>query len=144
MANEKNVKKGGAPKIEDRIAPVFTPITNTIPVPTNARRGSKSELAARMEELEVGTSFGLINKTKIQISATVSKINNAKENMRQKLDATGQPVFSAGEPVKDASGVVIGHGAPVAEMERIKEFQVFTVDPKTDPEKAQTRIFRVK
>jgi hypothetical protein len=141
---EAPAKKGGAPKAEDRIAPVFTAVKTDIPIPAAAKRGGKSEIAIKLDELPVNGSIGLVNKTKNQISSTLSKVNNAKENMRQKVDAAGAPVFTPGAPIKDANGAVIGQGQPVAEMERIKEFQAFTVDPKKDPDKAQTRIFRVK
>jgi len=137
-------KKGGAPKAEDRIATVFGAIRTDIAPPATAKRGSKSELAVKLEELPLNGSIGLVNKTKNQISSTLSKVNNAKENLRAKVDANGVPVMKAGEPIKDANGAVIGAGQPVPEMERIKEFAAFTVDPKKDADKAQTRIFRIK
>lgn len=144
MTEVTNAKKGGAPKAEDRIAAVFAPIRTDLTPPAAAKRGGKSELATKLEELAVGASIGLVNKTKNQISSTLSKVNNAKENMKNKLDAAGNPIVKAGEPVKDANGVVIGSAPSVPEMERVKEFQAFTVDPKKDPDKAQTRIFRIK
>lgn len=139
------VKKPGAPKAEDRVAPQFTEIVNNIPVPAAAKRGSKSVLAEKLAALaNVNDSIGLTNKTKKQISSTLSKVNNAASNLRQKLDANGAPVVKQGAPLKDANGAIVGHGAPVPEMERVKEFEAYDVDPKSDPQKATVRIFRIK
>lgn len=137
--------KAGAPKADDRIAPVFTAIASAaeIPLPTGARRGAKSPIVEEMNKLEIGQSIGLTNKTKKQISATVSKANNHESNYRPKVDANGQPVMVPGEPMRDAAGVQIGVTPPKQAMERIKEWEVHEMDPKTDPHKAITRIFRV-
>lgn len=137
--------KGGAPKAEDRVAPIFTEIATDIKPPVSkSNRGNKSELAKKLLELPLNGSIGIQNKTKKQISSTVSKINNAPENQQQKKDENGNVVTTQGTPIKDVNGAVVGHGAPVAVMERVKEFEIFEVDPKTDPHKAMVRIFRVK
>lgn len=137
--------KAGAPKVEDRVAPIFTEIATDIPMPTKAKSGAKSELAKKLAELPVGGSIGIANKTKKQISSTISKTNNDKDNQRPKLDANGAPVTKTGEPVKDATGVIISYGPAVAVTERVKEFEAFDVDPKDPKQKgASVRIFRVK
>ncbi|QWY83165.1 hypothetical protein [Rhizobium phage RHph_X2_24] len=137
-------KKAGAPKAEDRIAPAFGSVRTDIPVPAAAKRGSKSELAEKLDALPVNGSIGIGNKTKKQISSQLSKINNAESNMRPKVDAAGNAVTKPGEPIKDANGAVVGHGPAVAEMEQVKEFKAFDVDAKTDPDKATVRIFRIR
>lgn len=136
--------KGGAPKAEDRVAPSFTAVRTDVQRPTSKRGGGKSELALKLEELTVGASIGLTNKTKRQISSTVSKLNNATDNRRPKLDVNGQPVMKQGAPIKNAEGVVTGYGQPVQEFDTVKEFSAFDVDPKSDPDGATVRIFRDK
>lgn len=139
------VAKAGAPKVEDRIAPIFTDIATDIPMPSKAKSGAKSELAKKLEMIAVvGGSIGLKNKTKKQISSTISKVNNAAANQTQKLDSNGQPVTKTGEPVKDGNGVIQSYGPSVAVMERVKEFEAYDVDPKEDKQGASVRIFRVK
>ncbi|AHJ10700.1 hypothetical protein P106B_17 [Rhizobium phage vB_RglS_P106B] len=137
-------KKAGAPKAEDRVAPVFTTVRTDIKPPVAAKRGAKSELAIKLDELPVGGSIGLTNKTKKQISSTISKVNNNDANLRQKVDAAGQPVMKTGEAIKDASGAIVGHQPSVPEMEKVKEFAAYDVDPKKDEDKATVRIFRLK
>jgi len=138
-----DAKKAGAPKAEDRVTPVFTAIRTDIAMPASTKRGAKSELAVKMQELTVGASIGLVNKTKNQISSTLSKVNNAAENVRNKVDADGKPVTQNGEAIKDGAGTIVGYNQ-VPVIEKVKEFVAYTVDPKTDPDKAQTRIFRTK
>ena len=140
-----NKSKAGAPKAEDRVAPEFTTVRTDIKPPVTARRGAKSPVVEKMHALEVvGASFGLTNKTKRQISATVSKENNRDTNQRPKLDAEGNQITKPGEPVKDANGTVVAQGTPVGVTERVKEWEAHDVDPKTDPDKATVRVFRVK
>jgi len=143
-ANTATKSKAGAPKAEDRVTPVFTAIRDDIKPPVTARRGAKSPVVEKMHELEVGKSFGLTNKTKRQISATVSKENNRDTNQKPKLDASGNPVTKPGEPVKDANGNVVAQGTPVNVTERVKEWGAHDIDPKTDPDKATVRVFRIK
>lgn len=139
------VAKAGAPKAEDRIAPVFTPVVANIPLPISKRNsGVRSALLMEVDKLEVNHSLGLTNKTKKQISSMISKHANRKENLRPKLNADGTAAMKPGEPIKDANGVQIGLTQAVAEMEKIKEFEVHDMDPKTDPQKATVRIFRTK
>lgn len=137
--------KGGAPKAEDRIAPVFTAISADVPLPVSKRaNGVRSALLVEIEKLEVGQSVGLTNKTKKQISSMISKFSNRPENLRNKVDGDGNPVMKQGEAIKDANGAVIGHGQPTQEKEKIKEFEVHDMDAKKDPAKATVRIFRTK
>lgn len=141
--------KAGAPKAEDRVAPSFGEVRADIAIPVSAKRGAKSEIAAKLEALAAPvdgkySSIGLTNKTKKQISSQLSKINNADANQRQQIGVDGNPVFKAGEPIKDANGVVVSHGPSTPVMEKVKEFEAHDVDPKTDPDKATVRIFRIK
>lgn len=135
-------KKAGAPKAGDRVVPVFTTVRTDVKPPVAAKRGAKSELAVKLEELPVGGSIGIQNKTKKQISSTISKVNNATANQQQKKAEDGSLVTRP-EEIRDATGAVVGHkNVPV--MERIKEFEAFDVDKKSDPDGATVRIFRNK
>ena len=137
------VKKAGAPKAEDRVSPEFTEIRTDIPLPTNGR-ATKSDYAKLLENLPVNGSIGIKNKTKKQISSQISKVNNAKDNLAPKTDASGAAITKNGDPIKDAAGNVIGY-QQVPEMVQIKEFKAFEVtDPKKDPDGATVRIFRIR
>lgn len=137
-------KKAGAPKAEDRVVPLFTDIATDIAIPAKSQRGSKSELAERLAKIEVvGHSIGLTNKSKKQISSTLSKVNNAASNLRNVTDANGNTVMKNGEAIKDANGAVIGY-SQIAVTERVKEFEAFDVNPKEDKQGASVRIFRIK
>lgn len=145
VAGENTKRKPGAPKAEDRIPVILTAARTDIPMPVNVvtRRGAKSPLATELEGLAVGASVGVSNKTQSQISSTLSKINGAKSNNVQDVDSEGKPVFENGSPITDASGAVIGHNQ-VPKMRRLKEYKLYVVDPKTDPDKVSLRIFRMK
>lgn len=137
-------KKAGAPKIEDRIAPQFGAISAAIKPPVSAKRGAVSPIAIELEKLEVGHSLPLLNKTKKQISSTISKISNAESNQRQKVDANGNKLFKQGEPIKDANGAIVGNAPGAPDMERIKEYEAHDVEAKKDEAKAICRIWRIK
>lgn len=148
-ATETVKKSSGAPKAEDRVAPTFTEVRADVALPSGVKRGQKSELAIKLENLGepvngVPYSIGLTNKTKKQISSTISKLNNAADNQRQKTDANGAPMTKAGDPIKDVHGNIVSNGPAVPVMEKIKEFVAHDVNPKNDPDKATVRIFRVK
>lgn len=136
--------KAGAPKAEDRVAAVFAPVRTDLKPPVSAKRGVKSELAEKLLALPVDGSIGIANKTKKQISSSISKVNNHESNMVNKVDATGAVVMQAGAPIKDAAGAVVGNAAATPVKERVKEFAAYDVDAKTDPDKASVRIFRIK
>lgn len=136
--------KAGAPKAEDRIAPEFTAISTAIPIPASVRAGGRrSELVVKLGELPVNGSIGLKNKTKKQISATISKLNNSKENLVQRKNEDGSLATKNGDPIKDQSGTVVGY-QQVPDMEKVKEFVAHDVDPKSDADNATVRIWRTK
>lgn len=137
-------KKPGAPKAADRVEPVFGEVRTDIAIPAAARRGVKSELIKKLEALPLNGSVGIANKTKTQVSSTVSKLNNSNENMRQVKDANGAVVMEGQTPINDAAGNPVGMTPGTPKMERIKEWQAHECDPKKDPDKATVRIFRIK
>lgn len=135
-------KKAGAPKADERVAASFTGVRTDIPMP--AAKRSNSEFDKKIAELEVGASFGLTNKTKEQMSSRLSKVHNHKDNQRPAVNADGTPKTVAGKPIVDpATGAVTGvEQTPV--FEKVKEFVMHNVDPKTDPDGATVRIWRNK
>lgn len=133
--------KRGAPSAADRKPLEFTEVSTDWVPPAKIKRNA---LAIELDKLAVGASIGLIGKTKKQISPAVSKLNADKANQRNVIDpATGNPVTVNGDPIKDANGAPIGY-QQVVKTERIKEFDVHDVDPKTDPKGASVRVIRVK
>ena len=141
-----NKKAAGAPKAADRVAPEFTPARTDIAKPQTASAGGKrrSAIAVAMEAMEINTSIGIKNKTRAQVSTQVSKFNNHKDNLRIVKGEDGSPIMVDGADIKDKDGNTVGKGAPVPKTERIKEFSLAEVDPATDPDGAQVRIFRDK
>lgn len=114
--------KPGAKPGAERVAPEFTPVSAAFALPAaTSGRGQKSELAKQLEVLEVGQSIGLKNKTKKQISSTLSKINNAESNLVQKTDANGNKLFKNGDAIKDAAGNVVSY-QQAPDMVQVKEF----------------------
>ena len=151
-ATETTKKKGGAPKAADRVAPVIAAVRADITPPKNVTtRGQKSPITVEMEKLEVGQSFGLMNKTKKDIQSRVSNFNNAESNLRTVTDANGATVWKTApvpaEPITDAAGNVVATKPAVAgvpKTEPVKYFEVHDMDPKKDPDKATVRIFRIR
>lgn len=136
--------KAGAPKAADRVAPEFTAVSAAFTLPVKSKRGQTSELAKQLETLEVGQSVGLKNKTKKQISSTLSKINNAEKNMIQKSNPDGSPAFKNGDAIKDANGAVISY-QQVPDMIALKEFEAHdrTAADKDEPG-VTVRIWRTR
>ena len=136
--------KAGAPKAADRVAPEFTAVSTAFTLPVKSKRGQTSELAKQLEMLEVGQSVGLKNKTKKQISSTLSKINNAEKNMIQKSNPDGSPAFKNGDAIKDANGAVISY-QQVPDMISLKEFEAHdrTAADKDEPG-VTVRIWRTR
>lgn len=114
--------KPGAKPGAERVAPEFTPVSTAFALPAaKSGRGNKSEIAKQLEPLEVDQSIGLKNKSKKQISSTLSKINNAESNLVQKTDTNGNKLFKNGDAIKDAAGNVVSY-QQVPDMVQVKEF----------------------
>jgi predicted nucleic acid-binding Zn-ribbon protein len=138
------VKTAGAPKAEDRVAAVFAAVRTDIKPPVSAKRGVKSELAEKLLALPVDGSIGIANKSKKQISSSISKVNNHESNLTNKIGADGAVLMQPGAALKDANGAIVGNAAATPVKERIKEFAAYDVNAKTDPDNASVRIFRIK
>lgn len=130
-------KQVGAVK---RVAPELTAVSKAIPIPTNVNtRGSKS-LYPFDSLTEVGMSFGMKNKKASSLASIVS--NQNRKALEPKKDENGNIVYKQKE-MKDASGNVTYVPTGDPEMVQTKKFQVADVDPKTDPEGAACRVWRI-
>lgn len=134
-------KRKGPPPIDERIAPVLTPIIADVPIPEVAsrpRRGIKSVYP--FDQLDIGQSFGVSNKTLKQIASVVSAQN--RKHLVQKLDDQGRPLT---RPItaKTADGHTVTTAGTKPVMVASKRFYAAEVDPKRDPAKATIRVWRV-
>lgn len=101
-----------------RVAPELTAVSTAIPIPQKKRGGMSSHYD--FESLTaVGASFGIKNKSAVQISSIVSKEN--RRHMNETVDPTN--------PAKKVKTYA-------------KKFDVFDVDAKSDPDGAKCRVFR--
>lgn len=122
-------------------APEISDIVSGIEIPKITRAaGTKSPFP--WDKLEVGQSFGVVNKTVKQMSSIVSNVNRHKDNQRQKVGADGQPEFKTVNVTDAAGNVVAGMTKSEPVMEQIKTFVLAEVDPKKDPAKARVRVWR--
>lgn len=133
--------------------------TAKITMPANVQSRGGNKAVYPFEKLAVGQSIAVLDKTKKQLTTTLSS-NNRKE--WPVLDAAGKPIMKAvttrepemkdgapvmvkGEPKMIDKPVLDDKGAP--KMEPKMEKRVFFIqetDPETDPEKATCRIWREK
>lgn len=98
--------------------PVLTTVSTAIPIPAAAGRNRKSSYDVSLLT-EVGMSFGVKNKTKKQVGPIIHRIN--RQNTVEITDL--------------ASGVVVSKATK-------PHYVVHDVDPNTDPDGAQVRVFR--
>lgn len=123
MASKPTPVAAAAPAVKTvagkvRVAPELSEVRSDIAIPQKKRGGTSGHynfdsLAA------VGASFGIKNKTAIQISSIVSKEN--RRHMSESVDPT-----NPNKKVKTYA----------------KKFDVFDVDSKADPDGAKCRVFR--
>jgi hypothetical protein len=114
-----------------RSAPVLAAVRNDIPMPDRKiSRGSKSIYP--FESLQVGQSFGIIGKAAKSMSSIIS--NQCKKEYRA-MDGSN-PRFHTVE----MNGTTVPTEKPL--MYR-KVFTVADVNPKTDPDKASARVWRL-
>ena len=101
-----------------RVAPELAKVRTDIAIPQRKRGGISSHY--NFDSLtEVGSSFGIKNKSAVQINAIVSKEN--RRHMSETVDPT-----NSSKTIKTYS----------------KKYSVFDVDSKTDPDGAKCRVFR--
>jgi hypothetical protein len=90
-------------------------------------------------------SFGVKGHNKKSFQSTLHTGNKRYRKVVDKLDENGAVVRKMTD-IKDAEGKVVGQAPGEVEKETIteREFIAVDVDPKTDPDGAELRIFRVK
>lgn len=138
-ATETTTTTAAPAKTGARVAPEITTITANVPVPEKTRRGAKSLYP--FDELEIGASFGVKNKTASNMASIVS--NQNRRAMEVKKDETGAVVYKTKE-LKGADGTVTNVPTDEPEMVETKRFICADVDPKTDPAGASVRVWRQK
>lgn len=118
----------------------ITKISADVAMPANigkSQRGGRSLYP--FDDLEIGQSFGVMNKTQKQMASTVSAAN--KRHRTEVKDANGQTVFKT-QDVKQADGSVVKTPTLEAQTQPGRIFVAGDVDPKTDPDGASVRIWR--
>lgn len=139
-------KPKAAKPAEDAI--VLTAVSTDIPIPASVARGRASKSPFNFDALTVvGASIGIVGRKggAKSLSSIISNQNRKAENWIDKMDANGNKIMKPGEPIKDANGNVVGtQPATEAERVRVKQFRAFDVDPKTDKDGANVRIFRIE
>lgn len=125
-------------KREKAPAPVIAAPRADLPIPVIVRAAPGSKSPFPFDTLEVGGSFGVVNKTAKQMSSIVSNVNRKETNFRDAKDANGNVIMEA---VKDANGAEIP-GMTKPKREQIKIFVLAEVDAKKDPDKAKVRVWR--
>lgn len=118
----------------------LTGISADVPMPANmgkSNRGGRSLYP--FDDLEVGQSFGVRNKTQKQLASTVS--GATKRHRVEVKDANGNTVFKTTD-VKQADGSVVKQPTLDPQTQPGRIFVSADVDPKTDPDGASVRVWR--
>lgn len=118
----------------------LTGISADVPMPANAgktNRGGRSLYP--FDDLEVGQSFGVRNKTQKQLASTVS--GATKRHRVEVKDAAGNVVFKTTD-VKQADGTIVKQPTLDPQTQPGRIFVSADVDPKTDPDGASVRVWR--
>lgn len=117
----------------------ITAVRTDIPIPVKVRKAGRGGSSPYpFDTLEIGGSFGVVGKSKKSIGSTVFGAN--KRNAENVMGADGQPLMKRVEK-KDAAGNVTSKMVNVTKP--LKLFEAFDVDPKTDPDGASVRVFRI-
>lgn len=131
-------------------APQLTAISTAVALPEKrAAAGGKgsvypfAELGAPTRDeagnITAAASFGVKNKTAREMSSIVSNAN--KKYLTKKRNADGSYVYKT-KQIEVAPGQTADVPSTDHEMVAERKFVVYSVDPKTDPEGAQSRVFR--
>lgn len=123
--------------------PTIAAIRTDIPIPTktNSLRGVKSPY--EFEKLPVGGSRGVMDKTVKQLSSVVSNFNRRPDNRESVKNEDGSTVFETQE-IKAPDGTVTKVPTTNPVTRPVIEILAVAVDPKTDPDGATVRIFRIR
>lgn len=129
-----------APKTNaPRVAPIVTNASNSVAMPErSSNRGSKTSYP--FESLSaVGMSYGVKNKTALQMSSIVSNQNRKPGAIKK--DANGATIFKT---QKMDMGDGTSKDIPTSEPDTLpgKHYFAMDVDPKKDPDGASVRVWR--
>lgn len=134
-----NVKTRKSPA--PRVTPELTEINSTLQMPEPPRNSAGAKTPYPFDKLEVGTSFGVKNKTLAQLASIIS--NQNRKHRIEKRDDAGGIVYKT-TTAKGADGTEQTVPTSEPEMEETKRFFGVEVDPKKDPDGAQVRVWRQK
>lgn len=133
-----------APAADAAKAAITTAIRSDIPPPVAKRTGPRAgQSLYDFDKLEINGSFGIkdASKTAKKFGSTVTAANHRYDT--PVLGADGKPTFAKGAEIKDAAGNVTGYGKGKAIVTTNRKFVCADVDPKTDPDGANLRVWRV-
>lgn len=117
-------------------------INTTLTMPSrDARRTGGFKSKYGFENMEVGTSIGVVGRSAKTLASTISGAN--RRFRVEKRDEKGAIVYEQ-IPLKDATGNVTSYTQGPALFEQQRHFFAIDTDPKTDPEGATARIWRDK
>lgn len=103
-----------------------------VPPPVKKSGGRGGQTLYDFDKLEIGGSFGVFDKTAKAVASTVASAN--KRMIEEVKDATGA-VIMVPNPKKP--------GETMKLTKATKKFVSAAVDPKTDPDKASVRVWRI-
>lgn len=136
------IKRKGPPPISERISPELTKVRTDVVMPPVAARSAKRGIKSvyPFDALEVGQSFGVTNKTFKQLASVVSSQN--RKHLVHKTDANGN-VITRPVTAKTRDGQTVTTAGTKPVMVATKRFVCAEVSPKSDPDKASVRVWRV-
>ena len=115
-------------------ANTITAVRSDIKPPEKVRKAGRGGSSPyEFDKLEIGQSFGVVGKTKKQISSTVFGANKRASEVVNGADGKPEMVM---RKKRDGTNEMVEKRKP------LKKFEAFDVDPKTDPDKASVRVFR--
>lgn len=123
-----------------KVAAIRTDILPPAPKRSGPRAGTS---LYDFEKLDINGSFGIIDleKTAKKFGSTVTAANHRYDVAAKNPDGTAQ--MTVGAEIKDAAGNVTGHAPGKPVMIATRKFTCADVDPKSDPDGANLRVWRV-
>ncbi len=129
---------GNTAAAKPRIKPEITQISTAVEMPVRVNnRGSKTLYP--FDDLPVGGSFGVKNKTAAGLASIIS--NQNRKNMVEEKDENGNTVFETQE-LKGVDGTITKVPTEKPQMVREKHFFANDTTADADPDNATVRVFR--
>jgi hypothetical protein len=122
-------------------APVISAVSAAVPIPELKNKRGGNSIYPFDQLTEIGQSFGVKGKTAETIRAVVSNAN--RKALDTVKDAAGNVVYDTKE-LDQGNGVKI-NVPDTSKPKKVatKKFVAADVDPKTDPDGANVRVWRV-